>query len=175
MDHVEFASDVPPELVTIDVTPAPEMSTGTSLVISSIEAVNDDRINPPLPAVRVSTQQGGVRRFDYGFTKIQDIQVNTKDDPKKKAKQVESLVINDEPFLPTPRFWGSVLTLFGISSNIFHYFDHDEVFNRLAQKAANDRIRFCVQRDPHRPAEAPGRDPAREGRHPLRRPHPDDR
>jgi hypothetical protein len=35
---------------------------------------------------------------------------------------------------------------FGFSPNIFRYFDHAEVFDRISERAPNDQIRFCVER-----------------------------
>jgi hypothetical protein len=37
---------------------------------------------------------------------------------------------------------------FGFSPNIFRYFDHKEVFSRIAERAKDDRVRFCVERAP---------------------------
>ena len=143
MNQIIDQSDNGNNDVVIDVSPVGE---------PNIEVLSaDPRDIPPLPALRPSTQQGGVRRFDYGFTKIDDIHVATSEDPKKKQKKVDHLLINDEPFVPTPRFWGSLQTLYGFSNNIFDFFSHKEVFDRVSERRSNDRLRFCVQREPNQP------------------------
>jgi hypothetical protein len=36
---------------------------------------------------------------------------------------------------------------FGFTSNIFRYFSHAEVFDRISETSPNDRIRWCLERD----------------------------
>jgi hypothetical protein len=51
-----------------------------------------------------------------------------------------------EPFQPSNRFWTSLHARFGFSESIFRYFSHGEVFQRISEVAANDRIRWCIER-----------------------------
>ncbi len=44
----------------------------------------------------------------------------------------------------TPRFWGSLFSLFGISGNIFRFFDHQEVLNRICERRGSTDLRFCT-------------------------------
>jgi hypothetical protein len=84
-------------------------------------------------------------RFDYGETRIKDIQVQTRTDRTGKST-VQSILLDGEPVQGTPRFWNSLHLRFGFTSNIFRYFSHQEVFQRISQVAPNDRIRWCLER-----------------------------
>lgn len=44
----------------------------------------------------------------------------------------------------TPRFWGSLFSLFGISGNIFRFFDHQEVLDRICERRGSTDLRFCT-------------------------------
>jgi hypothetical protein len=85
------------------------------------------------------------RRFDYGTAQIKDFVVHSTTTDGKR--QVQSVELNGEPLKPTPRFWNSLQIRFGFTANIFRYFTHEEVFNRIGEVAANDRVRWCVERD----------------------------
>jgi hypothetical protein len=85
-------------------------------------------------------------RFEYGTTSVKDLSVATGVDCKGK-RFVREVLLNDEPLRPSNRFWNSLHLRFGFTSNIFRYFSHEEVFNRISEVAPNDRIRWCVERD----------------------------
>lgn len=85
-------------------------------------------------------------RFDYEFTQIGDLGVQTELDKGGKP-YVTHVVLNDEPIHPTPRFWTSLFSKFGITSSIFKYYDHEEVFARIAEREPKDRLRVCVERN----------------------------
>jgi hypothetical protein len=72
--------------------------------------------------------------------------VKTVTDPngRKLATEVR---LNDRPLAPTNRFWNSLHLRFGFTSNIFRYFSHAEVFERISERAPNDRFRYCIQKD----------------------------
>ncbi|MEK6239125.1 MAG: hypothetical protein N2C14_30785 [Planctomycetales bacterium] len=85
--------------------------------------------------------------FSYGFARVRDFNVKTAEDETSRKSHVTSLTVNDEEFQPTPRFWTSFFMRFGVSDTIFRYFDHAEVFERVSERAKDDRVRLCVERD----------------------------
>jgi hypothetical protein len=86
------------------------------------------------------------KRFDYGYATIKDLGVHTAKD-KTGRTQVKQVLIAGTPVRPSVRFWTSLQVRFGFSANIFKFFRHDEVFQRISEVASNDRIRWCVERD----------------------------
>ncbi len=85
-------------------------------------------------------------RFEYGTTSVKDLSVTSAVDRAGK-RFVREVLLNDEPVRPSNRFWNSLHLRFGFTSNIFRYFSHEEVFNRISEVAPNDRIRWCLERD----------------------------
>lgn len=84
--------------------------------------------------------------FDYGFARVCDLEVQTEETRSDKSR-VKAVVVNDEPLKPTPRFWKSFFMRFGISENVFRYFSHEEVLDRISQRTRKDQVRYCVERD----------------------------
>ena len=83
--------------------------------------------------------------FEYGTTSVKDLSVTTPWIAPGKAMCVKCFsgrtAAAEQPLLeqsPLP---------FGFTSNIFRYFSHEEVFNRISEVAPNDRIRWCIERD----------------------------
>jgi hypothetical protein len=91
-----------------------------------------------------------VRCFEYGVTRIKDLQVKTRGDGLGK-QIVESLELDGRPVQPSQRFWTSLHVRFGFTSNIFRYFSHAEVFQRIGQAAPDDKIRWCIETEDGRP------------------------
>ncbi len=87
-----------------------------------------------------------VAAFEYGQARIRDIVVETWVDGQGKTN-VRNVQIDGRPLEPTPRFWNSLHVRFGFTQNIFRYFRHDEVFERISQVSPNDRLRWCIERD----------------------------
>jgi hypothetical protein len=85
-----------------------------------------------------------VRSFEYGVTRIKDLQVKTHIDGVGKPV-VESVELDGRPVRPSPRFWNSLHVRFGFTSNIFRYFSHAEVFERISEVAPDDKIRWCLE------------------------------
>ncbi len=83
------------------------------------------------------------QRFEYGVSRIRDLQAETARD-RKGQPQVRQLRLEGRPLRPTARFWNSLHQRFGFTANIFRYFGHDEVFRRISEAAANDRFGWCV-------------------------------
>jgi hypothetical protein len=85
--------------------------------------------------------------FAYGVTCVKDIHIaETRKTPLGKVS-VGALEISGEPVLPTKRFWKSFFNRFGVNDNVFRYFDPTEVFQRISERAADDLVRYCVERN----------------------------
>jgi len=96
------------------------------------------------------------KTFEYTSARVKDFAVRTEvtEEPTdarsrrlRKLKGVQSITIGDRKLEPTKRFWTSLQCRFGFSSNIFRYFSHAEVFNRVSEVAPDDMIRFCIEKD----------------------------
>jgi hypothetical protein len=83
-------------------------------------------------------------RFEYGVTRIKDLQVKTRTNEQGKIL-VESLELDGRRVQPSSRFWTSLHVRFGFTANIFRYFSHAEVFERISQVAPDDKIRWCLE------------------------------
>jgi hypothetical protein len=87
------------------------------------------------------------QRFEYGFARIKDLSVRTTV-AKNGTTVVNEVLLDGRAVEPTKRFWTSLHLRFGFTGNIFRYFRHDEVFQRISEVAPNDRFRWCVERSP---------------------------
>ena len=86
-------------------------------------------------------------KFEYGSLSLQDLNVEVVANPKSGKKTVKSLLVKGEAVRPSKRFWTSLQVYYRFSDNIFNYFDHAEVFQRIASCKPNERMRYCIQRD----------------------------
>ncbi|UUO05299.1 DUF932 domain-containing protein [Blastopirellula sp. J2-11] len=84
--------------------------------------------------------------FEYGNARIKDFQVAAERDQRSGKVHVKSIELQGEKLTPTPRFWRSMFIRFGFSESVFRYFDHGEVFQRIAARTPSDTVRFCVER-----------------------------
>ena len=89
------------------------------------------------------------KTFEYGVTTIGELQVETKvaEDKRHRRRPVTQVLIDEEPFKPTERFWTSLYIRYGFSKSFFNYFSHEEVFSRISEVSPNDRMRYCIERD----------------------------
>ena len=86
--------------------------------------------------------------FEYGTCRLSDLQVPRAEESSDKptsAKFTKTLTLRDRPVTPSKRFWNSLQVRFGFTHNIFRYFSHEEVFQRISQKAPNDEVRYCLE------------------------------
>jgi len=60
---------------------------------------------------------------------------------------VRGVVVDGESIRPTDRFWTSLYSRFGLNKAFFKFFDHTEVFQRVADVDPTGMIRICVERD----------------------------
>ena len=90
-------------------------------------------------------------RFEYGVASIKDLRVKTEADTAGKP-MIRSITLKDRALRPTTRFWNSLHLRFGFTSNIFRYFSHAEVFERISQRSPSDKFRYCIETDGDRKA-----------------------
>lgn len=86
------------------------------------------------------------RHFDYNYSKMRDLNVLTEPDAKTGKPTVTAVEVDGEPMRPTPRFWVSLFSKWGINKACFKFFDFPEVFSRISEREPNDRVRICVER-----------------------------
>ena len=84
------------------------------------------------------------QRFEYGSARIKDLSVTTTVDKHGKT-EVSEVCLDGRSLKPTTRFWNSLHLRFGFTGNIFRYFTHKEVFDRISRVAANDSFRWCIE------------------------------
>jgi hypothetical protein len=87
------------------------------------------------------------KRFEYTFASVRDISVISETDSKSGKRIASEVVVNNEPFHPTERFWTSLYARYGFNKSFFKYFEHEEVFQRIADVESRDQMRLCVERD----------------------------
>src|SRR5690606_27027276 len=87
------------------------------------------------------------KRFDYTFSSVGDLAVQTTIDPKNGRRSASAVLVNEEPIRPTERFWTSLYARYGFNKSFFKYFAHDEVFSRISEVESRDRMRLCIERD----------------------------
>ena len=85
--------------------------------------------------------------FEYGFSKVRDLQAIGERDRRTGKVQISSIVVDGRTAIPTRRFWKSFFVRFGIADNVFRYFEPTEVFRRISERCPEDQLRFCVERD----------------------------
>jgi hypothetical protein len=89
-------------------------------------------------------------RFEYGTARLKDFRVVASQEKSGKAN-VEAVLLRDEPLRPGKRFWHSLQCRFGFTPNVFKYFTHHEVFDRISERCPNDSLRYCIDRGGSRP------------------------
>lgn len=87
--------------------------------------------------------------FEYGHASVCDLHISAIRQTKTNRVSVDRIALNGEELKPSNRFWRSFFTRFGISDNVFRYFEPDEVFERISEKASSDAFRFTIERDEH--------------------------
>lgn len=85
-------------------------------------------------------------RFEYNYQTVNDLVVETEQDPKTGKENVKHILVQDEPIQASERFWTSLQARYLFSKNIFTYFNHSEVFDRISERRSNDRMRLCIER-----------------------------
>ena len=85
--------------------------------------------------------------FDYGYANICDFHVEATRETSTGRSIPQAVLVGDREVAPTRRFWKSLFMRFGIGDNVFRYFDHAEVFERISRRNAADRVRYCIATD----------------------------
>ena len=89
--------------------------------------------------------------FDYGYTKVRDLYAVGERRRKFGKTTISTIMVEGEKTVPTKRFWRSFFVRFGISDSVFRYFEPTEVFQRISERAPDDLLRYCLERDHERP------------------------
>lgn len=96
--------------------------------------------------VAIAFDQVKIHKFDYVYAPVNDLVVETSEDPKTGKPKVDHILVQGEPLLDSGRFWTSLFARYGFNKAFFKYFDYPEVFSRISEVEANDRMRLCVER-----------------------------
>ena len=85
-------------------------------------------------------------KFRYKAVNLGDIKVVTEPSKVRAGRnEVKEVVVEDEKFKPSNRFWTSLHARFGLPSNIYKYFDHNEVFQRVNERDAHAAVRLTIE------------------------------
>lgn len=84
-------------------------------------------------------------KIEYGRSDLRGWKVDTVENERGR-KTVSAIDIDGRKLTPTPRFWTSLGARFGISQNVFKYFDHCEVFQRISERSV-DTVRYAIEND----------------------------
>ena len=87
--------------------------------------------------------------FSYGLTRVSELGIHSARNERSGKASVLHLDVAGQTVAPSPRFWTSFFHRFGISDRVFKYFDHAEVFRRIAERAKSETVRYCIERDAH--------------------------
>ncbi len=87
------------------------------------------------------------RTFDYGYTKVRDLYAVGERRRTSGKATVSAITVQGEKTVPTKRFWKSFFVRFGISDSVFRYFEPTEVFQRISERAPDDLLRYCLERN----------------------------
>ncbi len=83
--------------------------------------------------------------FEYGLTTVQDLRVVDAARSVSGRLSIKRMLVDDTVVKPTRRFWKSFFVRFGISDNVFRYFQPEEVFQRISEQASSDVLRYCIE------------------------------
>lgn len=91
-------------------------------------------------------QIGMIPEIDYGTANIAEFRLQKRVSEKTGKATVTSIELPDgRQVVPTERFWVSTQARFGLSNSIYNLFDHEEVFERIAQRKGGE-VRYAIQR-----------------------------
>ena len=82
----------------------------------------------------------------YGHASVRDFRITEVRRTPSNKVLVERLMVHGQQLRPTRRFWRSFFSRFGIADNVFRYFEPDEVFRRISERASDDQLRYTFQR-----------------------------
>lgn len=85
--------------------------------------------------------------FQYGFARVRELRAHTVVAGQKNLPQVTGIELDGQIHRPTSRFWGSFCRRFQFTENVFRYFSHAEVFERISERAKDESFRYCIERN----------------------------
>lgn len=85
-------------------------------------------------------------RFDYVPARIVDLKATVNEHPKTHRRTVTAMSVCGEQMQVSSRFFQSLFSRFGFNNATFKYFDHAEVFQRIAEKAKSSELICCIER-----------------------------
>ena len=82
-------------------------------------------------------------QFETGTTNLKKFVVA----PTTVARERLStkIELDGRPVIASKRFWNSIMSRFGIADSIFTYFNHDEVFSRIADVKGDVELRYTLE------------------------------
>ena len=86
--------------------------------------------------------------FSYDVLPISKLKaiLGAKSADKRKRQLVRAVEVNGEEISPTKRFWKSFQMRFKLNTNVFNYYSHGEVFQRISEVSPNNKVRLCIER-----------------------------
>ncbi len=114
----------------------------------SRDSVSRNQKGLPMSTMTLNTPH---KTFEYGHCRVKDFNVKAERATPTKGSRVGKLAVREvevdgRPCNPSKRFWTSIQCRFGFANNIFRYFDHKEVFDRISEKSPNDIVRYCIEK-----------------------------
>lgn len=82
-------------------------------------------------------------RFDYMTCRVCDLKPTAH--KKGERTEISTVEIDGRVCKPSPRFMVSLGAKYGFGPSIYRWFEPEEVFKRISERANSDRIRVCVE------------------------------
>lgn len=83
----------------------------------------------------------------YEIHDIKELHAEVNVDEKTGKRTITGVTLADRPVATSDRFFNSLFARYGINRSFFNYFEPEEVFSRIANRRADDRLRFCLFQD----------------------------
>lgn len=85
-----------------------------------------------------------MRKFDYITCTVRDLRPNATRTENGRST-INSVTIDGRECKSSARFMVSLGARFSLGNSVYRWFDPEEVFIRVSERASNDRIRVCVE------------------------------
>ena len=82
-----------------------------------------------------------IPELQYKILPLEGIQVQSLDEKRPLDCKIR---VQNKWFTTSRRFWTSFFARFGISDNVFKYYTHQEVFDRICERKPETELRFCL-------------------------------
>ncbi len=87
--------------------------------------------------------------IEYRTADLKELRVTTTEGSGPRSRRLLQISAGGETLLPGQRFWHSLFHRFGLNDQVFRYFSHDEVLDRVVQTDRDQRLRLCIERFPN--------------------------